>query len=251
MAKLSKDLSAGNLHPRESVFTSAAIGSLNAEIIIVADGANIVAIDLRGTFSLTIEVSGTVDGANWTPIPLRPINQASTTYVASVAGTTTGVWAGKCGPFTKVRARCTAYTSGSAITFIVADTAALDDTLNGQITPLIVTTTAAVSTAATLTLPAPGAGLRQYITYMRVTRFAGAVLTAAAAPVIVTTTNLPGSLAFSVEADAAAQGTRATVVTENFSFPLAASAQNTAVTIVAPLTTGVIWRLTAGYYVAP
>jgi hypothetical protein len=69
--------------------------------------------------------------------------------------------------------------------------------------------------------------------------------------VIITTTNLPGALAFSVEADAAAQGTRASAVSEDFSYPLATSAQNTATTFVAPLTTGVIWRLTAGYYVAP
>jgi hypothetical protein len=39
-------------------------------------------------------------------------------------------------------------------------------------------------------------------------------------------------------------------IQEDFSYPLAASAQNTAVTIVAPALTGVIWRLSAGYYLA-
>lgn len=38
---------------------------------------------------------------------------------------------------------------------------------------------------------------------------------------------------------------------EDFAYPIAASAQNTAVTIVCPATTSVIWRVTAGYYIAP
>lgn len=81
-------------------------------------------------------------------------------------------------------------------------------------------------------------------------RNAAAALTAAAAPVTVTTTNIPGSLAFSFAADAALQGT-IDRWREDFAFPIAASAQNTATTIVCPLTTGVIWRITAGYYIAP
>jgi hypothetical protein len=99
-------------------------------------------------------------------------------------------------------------------------------------------------------MASPGAGLRHYLTYLSINRFATALLTAAAAPVVVTTTNLPGALAFSFAADAAAQGTMDRW-REDFSFPLAASAQATATTIVCPVTTGVIWRVTAGYYVAP
>lgn len=38
---------------------------------------------------------------------------------------------------------------------------------------------------------------------------------------------------------------------EDFAYPIAASAQNAATTIVCPATTNVIWRVTAGYYVAP
>ena len=120
----------------------------------------------------------------------------------------------------------------------------------GMITPLVVTAVSAAAAAVTLTLPAPGAGLRQYLTYLSINRFASALLTAAAAPVTVTTTNLPGTLAFSLPADAAAQGTLYPW-REDFAYPLASSAQNTAMTIVCPATTGVIWRVTAGYYVAP
>ena len=67
---------------------------------------------------------------------------------------------------------------------------------------------------------------------------------------VITTTNLPGALAFSIPVDAgAAEG-----IYEKVFEParaLMASAQNTATTIVAGAVTSVIWRLTATYYIAP
>lgn len=249
MAKLSKDLATGNLHPRENLFLAGTLGALNAEIQVPCDGCATVAIDLRGTFSMTVAIQGTVDGTNWILIPVRP--QIGGVYVLGITGTTAGVWMASCVGFSKVRALVTAYTSGSATTVLAASSALFDDfAKNGGITPLLVTATGASGAAVTLTIPAPGAGLRQYITYLSINRFAAALLTAAAAPVVVTTTNLPGTLAFSFAAEAAAQGTLDRW-REDFAFPLMASAQNTATTIVCPITTGVIWRVTAGYYVAP
>jgi hypothetical protein len=250
MAKLGKDLAVGTLHPRENLYVTGVLGALNAEIIVATDGAASVSIDLRGTFSMTIELSGTVDGTNWTPIPVKPVNLASKSYVAAITGTAAGVWVGASAHYRLVRARVTAYTSGSSVAHLMASLAPLDQSFDGGITTTVGTVTAAISIAATLTLASPGAGLRHYITYLSIDRFAGAVLTAAAAPVVVTTTNLPGTLAFSFPAEAAAQGT-IDRWREDFAYPLAASAQATATTIVAPLTTGVIWRITAGYYVAP
>ncbi len=250
MAKLSTDLRSATLHPREAIFSTANLGSLNAETIIFADGCATVTLDLRGTFNLTVEVAGTVDGANWTLIPMRPINQASLLFVAAVAGTAAGTWVGQCAGFRQVRARVTAYTSGSATACIAANTAPYDNLLFGPQTNSIGTATAAAGAAVTLTLAAPGAGLRHYLTYLAINRFASALLTAAATPVVITTTNLPGSLVFSRPADAAAQGSL-DVYREDFAFPIAASAQNTATTIVCPVTTAVIWRVTAGFYVAP
>lgn len=250
MAKLSRDLASTTLHPREDIFATAALASLNAETIINCDGCATVTLDLRGTFSLTIEVAGTVDGTNWVPIALRTINQASKLYVAAVAGTAAGTWIGAVTGFRQVRARVTAYTSGSATTTLLASISPFNDSNVDLITPTLVTAVGAASAAVTLTLPAPGAGLRQYVTYLSMNRFASALLTAAAAPVTVTTTNMPGSLAFSFGAEALPQG-ELDRWREDFAYPLAASAQNTAVTFVAPVTTGVIWRLTAGYYVAP
>ena len=62
--------------------------------------------------------------------------------------------------------------------------------------------------------------------------------------------NLPGALAFSIPVGAAAPGS----VYEKVLDPVRAimtSAQNTATTIAAALTTSVIWRLSATFYVAP
>lgn len=250
MAKLSTDLRSGVLHPREAIFSTANLGSLNAETIIFADGCSTVTLDLRGTFSLTVEVAGTVDGTNWTLIPMRPINVASVLYVAAVAGTAAGTWVGQCAGYRQVRARVTAYTSGSATTTLAANSAPYDNLMFGPVAGSIGTTVGTAGAATTLTLAAPGAGLRHYLTYLSINRFATALLTAAATPVTVTTTNLPGTLAFSFPAEAAAQGTLDRW-REDFAFPVASSAQNTATTIVCPATTSVIWRVTAGFYVAP
>jgi hypothetical protein len=157
------------------------------------------------------------------------------------------------------RVRCSAFTSGTVAVLIApgpfliepnpslaASTASIG-TVQPQPSTLAVTTTAAISTAATLTLPAAGAGLFHYITSIVIQRYAGAALTGAAAPVVVTTTNLPGSLAWSIDT-AAAIGT-SFIHRENYAGnPLKSSAANTATTIVAPLYTSAIWRLTATYY---
>lgn len=249
MAKLTKDLGAGGvLHPRENLYVTGTLGANGAEIVVATDGAATVSLDLRGTFSMTIEVSGTIDGTNWVLIPVRSL--LGGVYLASIVGTAAGAWVGVCSPFRQVRARVTAYTSGAATATLNASTAVLDQWLNGGITPLILTATGASGAGVTLTITSPGAGLRQYLTYLRVVRFSAAALVAAAAPVLITTTNLPGSLAFTCGADAQAQGVAATVLQEDFAFPLMATAQATNVTIVCPATTNVIWRVTSGYYVA-
>jgi hypothetical protein len=253
MAKLSRDLTTppggtATLHSREALIQTGTLGSLNAEIIVPADSSGVVALDLRGTFNMTVEVSGTVDGVNWTLIPIR--SRLGGIYLVAAVGTAAGGWIGDCTGYRSVRARVTAYTSGSATAVLITEAVPFTDMLLSQVTPGIVTVLGAAGAAATLTLAAPGVGLRHYITYLSINRFATALLTAAAVPVAVTTTNLPGTLAFSFAADAAPQGTLDRW-REDFAYPLAAVAQNTATTIVCPATTAVIWRVTAGFYVAP
>jgi hypothetical protein len=247
MAKLSRDLGGDTLHPRETLFGTGMLGAVGAEVVIAADGCACVCLDIRGTYSLTAEVSGSVDGVNWTLIPVRLIAGASPVYVASIAGSLPGVWAGSLYGFRLVRVRCTAWVSGAASVTLTATTAPPDQSLSAMITPNVVTATGAAGAAVTVTLPAPGLGLRHYLTYLSVNRFAAAVLTASATPVVVTTTNLPGALALTFEADAAALGSMIRW-REDFAYPLVASALNTATTIICPATPGVIWRVTAGFY---
>jgi hypothetical protein len=250
MAKVARDLSAGTLHPREALFIAGNLGSLNAEVITAADGCATVTLDLRGTFSLTIEVAGTVDGVNWTLIPMRPVNAASMLYVAAVVGTAAGVWVGQCAGYRQVRARVTAYTSGSATTTLVACTELYDPRLFGPVTTSGVSVVGASGAAVTLTMAAPGVGLRHYVTGFEITRYSAAALTASATPVTISTTNMLASLAYTLPADTQALGF-ASVFEKNFSPPLATNAQNTATTIVCPATTGVIWRVNSYFYVAP
>jgi hypothetical protein len=247
--KLSRNLSAGLIDPRENLFIAGNLGALNADVIADCDGCSTVSIDLRGTFSMTVQIQGTIDGTNWILIPVRPA--VGGIFVAAIVGTAAGVWSGSCSGFRRVRAIATAYTSGTAIATLMASNAIFDDFARfGAVTPSAATAVGAAAAAVTLTLAAPGVGLRHYLTYLSMNRFAAAALTAAAVPVTVTTTNLPGTLAFSFAADAALQGTLDRW-REDFSYPVMTVAQNTATTIVCPATTGVIWRVTAGFFVAP
>ena len=257
MAKLARDQAAAlgalpTLHPREDILGIGVLGSINSEVIIAADGCSSVAVDLRGTFNATHEIAGSIDGTNWQLIPVQPVNQASKAFVAAITGAVPGSWVGKCGPYRFVRVRATAWTSGGAAATLLATNGALDDALDRMVTTNIVTNTGAAGAAVTLTLPAPGAGLRQFLTYLSLTRLNGtaSALTAAAAPVNITTTNMPGSLIIAEANDALVAGGR-DIWREDFAYPVVASAQNTATTFVAPVATGVIWRLTAGYYIAP
>lgn len=110
---------------------------------------------------------------------------------------------------------------------------------------LAVTVTAAAGTAATLTLPAV-AGLFHYITALDIVLYSSAARVGAAAPTVVTTTNLPGAIAFTFST-AGAIGT--TDVQDLIrTTPLKSSVVNTATTIVCPIAAGGIWRITATYF---
>jgi hypothetical protein len=246
MAKLSRDLTGGNLHPRENVFASGALAVINAETVIAADGASMVTLDLRGTFVGTVVLEGTADGTNYVALPLRPV--ASPLYAMSVSAP--GLYQSPAAGFRSVRARMSAFTSGSATAVLLAAMGVLDDRMIGESYNLSATVTAAAGAAATLTLNSPGAGLRQYVGSIRIERHAAALLTAGATPVLVTSANLPGTPTFSIPVEAAAQGSIYEKIID-LNRAIAATAQSTNVTISAPATTNVIWRLTAYYYNAP
>ena len=116
-------------------------------------------------------------------------------------------------------------------------------------TPNIAIATAGSGAAASLSIAAPPSGERHYISKLTIERFATAALVAGAAPVLVTTTNLPGGLTVAMPADAAGAGSL--FVREAVTGAPMVAVSSAATTIDAPATTNVIWRIVAHYYTGP
>jgi hypothetical protein len=152
------------------------------------------------------------------------------------------------GQLKKIRVRVTGYTSGGITVTINTDSCeAINPYANDlKAATLMVSATAAVSTAVTATLPAV-TGLRHYIDRIDVTRSASTALTANAAPVLVTTTNIPGLPSLTFGSNAAAIGDDKTVALDFGASGMAASAAGVATTVVCPVATGVIWRINVAY----
>jgi hypothetical protein len=114
---------------------------------------------------------------------------------------------------------------------------------------LAVTALSTANTAVTATLPAV-AGQFHYITAIRVTRACTAALTGSAV-LAITTTNLPGSMAFTA-GNACPVGTTQRDVEIDFHNPLKSSAVGTATTIVCPAAgAAVVCRINVMYFSAP
>ena len=117
-----------------------------------------------------------------------------------------------------------------------------------QSTTLAVTVTAAANTAATATLPAVAAQFH-YITGIEIMRTSTALL-AGTATLVVTTTNLPGGLAWSF-GNAMAAGATQRDLFLTFNNPIKSSAAGTATTVVMPAPgAAVLWRANVYYYTA-
>ena len=171
---------------------------------------------------------------------------------------------------THVRARVSSFTSGAAIAVIYATSASAQQLLSyglnsalgiapirtdsiGNLmsapSTLCVTGTATSGTGVTITLPNV-AGQFHYITAIEITKYFTAANAASATPLVITTTNLPGSLAYSFGQPLGTVGTT-DVRFQSFSSPIKSSVVNTTSTIVCPGTVGIIWRATAWYLTAP
>jgi hypothetical protein len=234
------------------VVSAVSFAALNAELVMDLDGEASVTIDLRATGitgSPVVVMEGTLDGITYEPVlayrrdtQLMVFNLAVTTgssmLIADVAG------------YRRVRTRVATIPTAGSYSVTLRGTIATNKMLTLRHPATVLgTIQGAVGVASTLTLASPGTGLYHNITRLAITRFATVLLTAAATPVVVTTTNMPGSLAFTIPADAAAVGT----VWEkeiDFSAPVKSLAAATATTFVGPATAGVIWRLTAYGYLA-
>lgn len=238
--------------------SSATLGAANAELVMDLNGHDTATFDLRsGALSATLVFEGTLDGTNYIGLPALAIvattGQAvpAETYMAAVVTTSTlnGQYVVKVGGFRRVRVRISAYTSGNVVAFARASRASFSMYMR-PLPAIPASSTAAVNTALTATLPAPGAGLFHYVASIRLTKLYSVVGVAAGAGVIVTTTNMPGSLAWTTEQLASPAGTAAKVIDESYQGnPLKSSVANTATTFVAPAQLQTIWRWNISYYV--
>lgn len=120
---------------------------------------------------------------------------------------------------------------------------------NPNVGTTCLTGTAAAGTGVTLTIPSGGAGTFQYLTYLEVREYASVATVGAAAPILVTTTNISGTPTLTFDT-AVPVGTSNTQTNSLVGFStLKAAAAATAVTIVAPAITSIIWRLNGCWFV--
>jgi hypothetical protein len=224
--------------------SAANLGALNAEAVIGLGQETSAVIDVRGTFVGTMIAEISFDGTNYAQYPI--FNPISELYVVSI--TANGQFALELpGGAKAVRIRMSAYTSGVAlVTFRAA--LAVEFIYAKDLPASMISATGAASAAVTLTIPSAGVGLFNYLTMLQIVKFSTAVLTPAATPVLVTSTGIVGTPTFSFPADISAQGLS---VEQKFEFPkpVKGTAAATTMTVVCPVTTGVIWRVNAAFYI--
>lgn len=246
------------------------LAGLNQEFTMDLNGdANVLVYVQSDLFIGTLEFTGAIDGDDvsapslFFAIPAHchspgclggtiPLAGQPMLVDGLVAANLTRVYAIPVAQLKKLRIRASAYTSGNCTIYAVADTNRSLNSQAGEQDPstLAGTQTAAVGVAATLTLPAV-AGLRHYIDSLSVVRSATAALTPSATPVLVTTTNLPGSPILTFGADAAGIGIDKEARLDCGPEGLSASVLGTATTIVCPAYVGVIWRVNCLYHLGP
>lgn len=243
---------------REARQATGTLGALNAGVVLDVNGDDGSLVWVLGTSPvLTVVFEGSIDGVNYFPILAMPSYAVGGTVPSYAQPVALELYAAtvsqrcyqlRTSQLSKVRVRASTYTSGLVDVVIRSDsTGPLFRNFDG-ITPttLCVSSTATVGLALTATLPAV-AGLRHYVNRIEVTRSATAALAAAATPVVITSTNLPGPMALTLGQDAGGIGVDRLLSLDFGESGLAATAVGTATTIVAPAYTGVIWRTNVFY----
>jgi hypothetical protein len=226
------------------------LGTLNAVVSMDLNGAATASFDLRtAAGNMTLMFEGSLDGTNYT-LSLPGWDVQTETYMSSVIITSTmaKVFTVGVSGLRKVRIRVSAFTSGTVDVSARASIADLIIYAKPIPATLAQTVTAAANTATTLTLPAAGVGLFHYITGLYISRTATAVLNTSTT-IVITTGNIPGSMAFSVGSAMNAGGTQRDIEIEPPN-PIKSSASNASTTISLPAPgAAVLWRAFAFYYV--
>lgn len=228
---------------------SATLGAANAELVMDIQGKATASFEIRtAAMAATLVFEATLDGTNYYTLPAWI--ESTETQTAAVVLTTTNAlkYNVTCSGWRRVKCRVSAYTSGNCVVHGRATEADFEIITKLMPSTLHVTATAAANTAATATLPAAGAGLFHYITQIHICRNATAAL-GGTATIIHTTTNLPGSPAWSVGNAMAAGGTQIDV-SYTPTTPLKSSVANTNTTVVAAAGgAAVLGRVNVTYFV--
>lgn len=241
------------------------ITAVNGTVAVNAQGDYTVSASITGTWSATLIAEGQLADTTWVQIPMYLVN-TTLPYNSVFSTTSNGTFLITGGGYFQIRIRATAYTSGTVAVGLDASlaqqtifssqlgtwTVQPGNTVNTTAwlakspdANLWVTGTAATGVALTVTLPAVASQFH-HIKLLEIEAYTTAARTGSATPVLVTSTNLPGSPVWTFATAAAIGTTDSKVYT--FDSALNSSVAGTATTIVCPATTGVIWRVNVSYF---
>jgi hypothetical protein len=246
--------------------SSSTLNSVNAEVFMDINGKAVAVFEVRAAANVATYVfEATMDGTNYYAVPARPLAGSTIGGAAiseglivsqTLAAAAAASYAVSATGYRRVRIRCSAFTSGSAV--VSARATIADYAIIAQPQPAIFNQSIApaVNTGGTITLPAV-AGMSHYVTSIQATLAMNpATVQAGAATVFVTTTNLPNTPAWAVpiagNAAASVGGLGAaflTIIGEAFPNPLKSSVANTNTTFVFPAPgAAMTWRANVQYY---
>lgn len=229
---------------------SGLLAASNAELVMDINGKDLALFDLRtAAMSATLVFEVSLDETNYFGLPA--MNLMTEAMLAAVIITTTQatIFAVKVSGWRRVRVRVSSYTSGN-ITVTGRASISQSNVYARPIPSTIgLTATGAVNAAVTATLAAGGAGLFHYITLIELRKLYNVIGVAAGAGVIITSTNLVGTPAWTTEQEAKAAGTVEEVI-KWFAHgnPIKSTNPNIATTFVAPAQLETIWRWNIQYY---
>ena len=237
--------------------TSLAVLNADAELVIDGDASVTIGVNAVSASTATINFFGVLDGNNIVPIPAYTVPNASVggtinlpnlpLLSEALAGFTRRLYSVKSGQFKKIIVRATTAPTVAITVIIAADTGdPLNPFCKGEINAVTSTPVTGAVSAVAVNSIAPGTGLRVYVKRIRVERYATAVLTAAVAPQIVTTTLVAnGTLRLPTQADAAGVLTVSELL---FDGAGAFTALGSTLTVTVPLVTGAIQTVIVDWY---
>ena len=217
------------------------IAALNANLVLPTTGLASLSFAIAGTWVGTLAFQQSLDGIVWNTLSVLD----NTAGIIVTQTTVNGNFIATVSTHRFNRVIATAWTSGTATLVYYGSSIPSPVATSTPSSRLFATTTALTGVAVTLSIPAVVAQFH-YITSLKIGLYSTAARVGVAAPIIVTTTNIQGALAFTFDT-AGAIGTNVTQEAV-VSGSVRSATLNTATTIVAPAVVGGIWRITATYF---